>query len=63
MLSGSCGLKRPVIDAGDNASVPDGMLYDQRGIGYPRFINVNVDLRSVEWNEIIFANGFEGSGP
>jgi len=52
----------PVIDVGDNATVPAGLLYDQRGNGYPRIISVNVDLGAVEWNEIIFANGFEGPG-
>jgi predicted outer membrane repeat protein len=53
----------PVIDVGDNGSVPEDLLDDQRGIGFPRFVNINVDLGSVEWNDLIFANGLEGNEP
>jgi len=57
----------PVINAGDNAAlnaaVPGGLLYDQRGAGYPRFFEINVDLGSVEWTPYIFRDGFEDPGP
>jgi len=56
----------PVIEAGDNAAIPIGLDYDQRGIGYPRIANTNVDLGSVEWTiilDLIFGNGFEEPPP
>ena len=43
LLSGS-----GAIDAGDNASIPTGVINDQRGIGFPRIINGAVDIGAFE---------------
>lgn len=47
LLAGS-----PAIDAGDNASALDAngnpLLYDQRGIGFPRILNGTVDIGAYE---------------
>ncbi len=47
LLAGS-----PAIDAGSNALAVDAngnpLLYDQRGIGYPRIVNLVVDIGSFE---------------
>ena len=37
----------PLIDAGDDASAA-GLVYDQRGPGYPRLVNGTVDIGAVE---------------
>ena len=44
----------PVIDAGDGVGVPGA---DQRG--RPRPYGLAVDIGAVEWDDIIFRNGFE----
>jgi len=36
------------IDAGNNALVPIGIIYDQRGPGFPRIINGTVNIGSIE---------------
>lgn len=38
----------PVIDAGNNSAVPDGLTRDQRGSLYMRFDGTSVDLKAVE---------------
>jgi hypothetical protein len=52
----------PAIDAGNN---DDGLLYDQRGDGYPREIGAAADIGAFEMQPIvdtIFQNGFELPG-
>ncbi|MBR8830632.1 MAG: PEP-CTERM sorting domain-containing protein [Chlorogloea purpurea SAG 13.99] len=36
------------IDAGDNSAIPPAILNDQRGAGFPRFINNIVDVGAYE---------------
>jgi len=38
----------PAIDVGNNALVPPGTLFDQRGPGFPRIINGTVDIGAIE---------------
>ena len=38
----------PVIDAGSNALVPEGVTTDQRGPGFPRIVNGVVDIGAFE---------------
>lgn len=38
----------PAIDAGSNALVPAGVTTDQRGAGFPRVVNTNVDIGAFE---------------
>jgi hypothetical protein len=47
LLSGS-----GAIDAGDNASIPTGVINDQRGIGFPRIINGTVDIGAFEVQQV-----------
>lgn len=51
----------PAVDAGNNALVPGGVQYDQRGPGYPRIYNGSVDIGAFEYRpDEIFADGFDG---
>jgi len=36
-----------------------GVTYDQRGQGYPRIFNNTVDIGAFEFNDTIFADGFD----
>ncbi len=38
----------PAIDAGDNALIPAGVLFDQRGAGFDRIVNGSVDIGAFE---------------
>lgn len=38
----------PVIDGGDDALIPSGLLDDQRGPGFPRIVGRHVDIGAVE---------------
>jgi len=38
----------PAIDAGSNALIPGGVTTDQRGAGFPRIVNVVVDIGAFE---------------
>lgn len=38
----------PVVDAGDNTSILQGVAADQRGLGFPRVMNRTVDIGAVE---------------
>lgn len=53
----------PLIDQGDNNSAIDTggqlLIFDQRGIGYPRLNNEVVDIGAAEFEDAIFMNGFE----
>ena len=49
----------PIVDAGDNAVVPAGLDFDQRGSGFPRIRGSTVDLGSTEYSDLVFWNGFE----
>jgi len=51
LLAGS-----PAIDAGNNAA---GASNDQRGTGYPRVVGGTADIGAYEFNDVIFANGFD----
>ncbi|XWV24567.1 hypothetical protein QJ856_gp1224 [Tupanvirus deep ocean] len=43
------------IDAGSNALIPGGIIYDQRGPGYQRIINEIVDIGAIEANTICYS--------
>jgi len=43
------------IDGGNNALVPVGIIYDQRGPGFPRIINGIVDIGAIEAGVICFS--------
>ncbi|HEY6894219.1 MAG TPA: choice-of-anchor Q domain-containing protein [Rhodanobacteraceae bacterium] len=44
------------IDAGNNVA---GLSYDQRGHGFPRRFGATVDIGAYEFNDTIFADGFD----
>jgi hypothetical protein len=52
----TCALQpgSPAINAGSNAAVPAAMAYDQRGKGYPRIQNTQVDIGAFEYKRVNF---------
>ncbi len=42
----------PVIDAGNNAGVPAGVMFDQRGVGFKRIANSKVDIGADEFQQV-----------
>lgn len=58
-LTHAPGSGSQVLDAGDDAEIPAGLIFDQRGEGYSRIAGSSVDLGAVEWRFTIFQNGFE----
>lgn len=51
LISGSVA-----IDAGNNVAA---LSYDQRGHGYPRVVGAAADIGAYEFNDTIFADGFD----
>ncbi len=53
----------PTIDAGDNSLATDTsnnlLEYDQRGVGFPRINHSIVDIGAAEFEDAIFADGFQ----
>ena len=43
------------INAGSIANIPPGIIFDQRGPGFPRVINSNVDIGAVEFGIVCFS--------
>lgn len=51
----------PLYDAncGRDAGLANGFSIDQRGPGYPRVVGTAADIGAFEFNDLIFANGFQ----
>lgn len=48
------------LNTGDNAKIPAGITFDQRGSNHPRISDGSVDIGAFEHNvDVIFADGFE----
>ena len=50
----------PAINFGSN---PDLLDFDQRGTGFARMSGTAVDIGAVEFDDVIFTDGFDGSTP
>lgn len=53
------GPSSPAVNAGDNAEIPAGLMFDQRGAGFPRILEGTVDIGAVESLFVLVKDGFE----